>query len=196
MSISVVAVVGAGFMGTGIAESAALAGKHVVLYEPDERPLRQSRGRRSASIEKRMLNGKLTRDEGERPRDRVIYTTRFEDLGGADAVIEAVIEDATLKREVFARLDEQVPDADFLAPNTSSIPIAELAAATSRPQRVLGLCFFSPVPVMRLVEVVAAIDTAETALAAAEESPVTSESARSAPRTARGSSSTRCGSPT
>jgi 3-hydroxybutyryl-CoA dehydrogenase len=143
-----------------------------------------------------MLNGKLTRDEGERPRDRVIYTTRFEDLGGADAVIEAVIEDATLKREVFARLDEQVPDADFLAPNTSSIPIAELAAATSRPQRVLGLCFFSPVPVMRLVEVVAAIDAAETALAAAEESPVTSESARSAPRTARGSSSTRCGSPT
>ena len=192
MSISVVAVVGAGFMGTGIAESAALAGKHVVLYEPDERPLRQPRGRRSASIEKRMLNGKLTRDEGERPRDRVIYTTRFEDLGGA----EAVIEDATLKREVFARLDEQVPDADFLAPNTSSIPIAELAAATSRPQRVLGLCFYSPVPVMRLVEVVAAIDAAETALAAAEESPVTSESARSAPRTARGSSSTRCGSPT
>jgi 3-hydroxybutyryl-CoA dehydrogenase len=168
MSISVVGVVGAGFMGTGIAESAALAGKHVVLYEPDEGPLRRSRERLSASIEKRMLNGKLSRDEGERLNDRVIYTTRFEDLGGADAVIEAVIEDATLKREVFARLDEQLPNADFLASNTSSIPIAELAAATSRPERVLGLHFFSPVPVMRLVEIVAAIDTAETALSAAE----------------------------
>jgi 3-hydroxybutyryl-CoA dehydrogenase len=168
MSISVVGVVGAGFMGTGIAESAALAGKHVVLYEPDERPLRNSRERLSASVEKRMLNGKLSRDEGERLNDRVIFTTRFEDVGGADAVIEAISEDATLKREVFARLDEELPDADFLASNTSSIPIAELAAGTSRPERVLGLHFFSPVPVMRLVEVVAAIDTAETALAAAE----------------------------
>jgi 3-hydroxybutyryl-CoA dehydrogenase len=168
MSISVVGVVGAGFMGTGIAESAALAGKHVVLYEPDEQPLRHSRERLHASVEKGVLNGKLTRDEGERLKDRVICTTRFEDLGGADAVIEAVSEDATLKRELFARLDEQLPDADFLASNTSSIPIAELAAGTSRPQRVLGLHFFSPVPVMRLVEVVAAIDTAETALAAAE----------------------------
>jgi 3-hydroxybutyryl-CoA dehydrogenase len=168
MNISVVGVVGAGFMGTGIAESAALAGKHVVLYEPNERPLRNSRERLSSSIQKRVSNGKLTRDEGERLNDRVIYTTRFEDLGGADAVVEAISEDATLKRDVFARLDEQLPDADFLASNTSSIPIAELAGATSRPQRVLGLHFFSPVPVMRLVEVVAAIDTAESALAAAE----------------------------
>jgi 3-hydroxybutyryl-CoA dehydrogenase len=168
MSISVVGVVGAGFMGSGIAESAAVAGKHVVVYEPDERPLQRSRDSLLASVAKAVARGKLSGADGERVNDRVLYTTRLGDLAGADAVVEAVTEDARIKRELFARLDEELPDAQFLASNTSSIPIAELAARTSRRERVLGLHFFSPVPVMKLVEVVAAIDTSEATLSTAE----------------------------
>jgi 3-hydroxybutyryl-CoA dehydrogenase len=96
-----------------------------------------------------------------------MFTTSLEDLASADAVIEAVTEDLTVKSELFASLDETVPDARFLASNTSSIPIAELAAATTRPERVLGLHFFSPVPVMTLVEVVVALETADDALESA-----------------------------
>ncbi|MBV9800931.1 MAG: 3-hydroxybutyryl-CoA dehydrogenase, partial [Solirubrobacterales bacterium] len=168
MSISVVGVVGAGFMGSGIAESAAVVGKHVVVYEPDERPLQRSRESLEASVAKAVSRGKLASADAEQVADRVLYTTRLGDLGGADAVIEAVTEDARVKRELFARLDEELPDAQFLASNTSSIPIAELAARTSRRDRVLGLHFFSPVPVMKLVEVVTAIDTSEATVSTAE----------------------------
>jgi 3-hydroxybutyryl-CoA dehydrogenase len=155
-------------MGSGIAESTALAGKHVVLYEPEEMPLARSRGQLAASIARAVSRGRLASEEGERTIDRVLHTTRFEDLAGADAVIEAVTENADTKREIFARLDDLLPDAQFLASNTSSIPIAELAAATSRPRRVLGLHFFSPVQAMKLVELVVGIDTAEETVARAE----------------------------
>ena len=101
--------------------------------------------------------------------ERVTFTSRLEDLHGADAVIEAVVEDIEVKRDLFARLDAVTPQVQFLASNTSSIPIAELAAATSRPERVLGLHFFSPVPVMKLVEIVVALDTSEEVVASAEE---------------------------
>jgi 3-hydroxybutyryl-CoA dehydrogenase len=168
MSVSVVAVVGAGFMGTGIAESSAAAGKHVLLYEPEQAPLDGSREKLRESVGRARSRGKLTAEEGEALLDRVIFTTRFEDLHSADAVVEAVSEDAGLKGDLFEQLDEQLPDASFLASNTSSIPIAELAARTGRPERVLGLHFFSPVPVMKLVEVVVALDTAGTAVEAAE----------------------------
>ncbi len=168
MSVSVIGVVGAGFMGSGIAESAAAAGKHVVVYEPDSKPFERSRQNLLISVARAVERGKLERDEGEQVVDRVLYTTRFEDLGGADAVIEAITEDVRIKSEVFGRLGAELPDAQFLASNTSSIPIAELAACTSNPGRVLGLHFFSPVPVMKLVEVVTAIDTAAETVSAAE----------------------------
>jgi len=168
MNISVVGVVGAGFMGSGIAESAATAGKHVVLFEPEEAPLERSREKLGAAASKAVSRGRLSQEEAERMLDRVLYTTRFEDLRGADAVIEAVTEDARIKREMFVRLDEELPDAQFLASNTSSIPIAELAATTARPARVLGLHFFSPVPMMKLVELVIALDTAEETVIVAE----------------------------
>jgi 3-hydroxybutyryl-CoA dehydrogenase len=168
VSVSVIGVVGAGFMGSGIAQSAAAAGKHVLLYEPEEAPLERSRDRLAASLARLVSTGKLDEPAAADLRDRIVYTRRLEDLCGADAVIEAITENAEIKRAMFARLDEQLPDAQFLASNTSSIPIAELAASTDRPGRVLGLHFFSPVPVMKLVEVVVAIDTGEAALAAAE----------------------------
>jgi 3-hydroxybutyryl-CoA dehydrogenase len=168
MTVSVIGVVGAGFMGSGIAESAAAAGKHVVVYEPDDRPFQRSRESLVASVGKAVSRGKLDRDEGEQLVDRVLYTTRFEDLGGADAVIEAVTEDVNIKSKLFARLGQELSELQFLASNTSSIPIAELAAHTPHPERVLGLHFFSPVPVMKLVEVVTAIDTGPETVEAAE----------------------------
>ena len=127
MAVSVIGVVGAGFMGSGIAESAAAAGKHVIVYEPDDRPFQRSRESLATSVGRAVSRGKLDREEGERLVERVLYTTRFEDLGGADAVVEAITEDVHVKSKVFARLGEELPDLQFLASNTSSIPIAELA---------------------------------------------------------------------
>ncbi len=168
MTVSVIGVVGAGFMGSGIAESAAAAGKHVIVYEPDDGPFQRSRESLAVSVGRAVSRGKLDRDAGDQLVERVLYTTRFEDLGGADAVIEAITEDVNIKSKVFGRLGEELPELQFLASNTSSIPIAELAARTPRPERVLGLHFFSPVPVMKLVEVVTAIDTAQETIEAAE----------------------------
>jgi 3-hydroxybutyryl-CoA dehydrogenase len=161
VSVSVVGVVGAGFMGSGIAESAAVAGKHVLVHEPEPAPLERSRGRVEASVAKAVSRGKLQEADAVAALDRIVYTTQLEDLRTADAVIEAILEDARAKGELFARMDDLLPDATFLASNTSSIPVAEIASWTQRPERVLGLHFFSPVPVMSLVEVVAALDTAE-----------------------------------
>jgi 3-hydroxybutyryl-CoA dehydrogenase len=168
MSVTVVGVVGAGFMGSGIAESIASAGKRVIVHEPLEAPLERSRGLLAASLERAISRGRLAADDAAALRERVVYTTRIEDLAEADAAIEAVTESLELKREVFARMDEVLEDAVFLASNTSSIPIADIAADIERPGRVLGLHFFSPVPAMGLVEVVVALDTEAAALAAAE----------------------------
>jgi 3-hydroxybutyryl-CoA dehydrogenase len=166
--ISRIAVVGAGFMGSGIAESAAAAGVDVTVYEPERPPLERSRSRLETSVSRALSRGKLTAEEAEELVSRVTYTTGFDDLGGVDAVVEAVVEDPRVKGKLFAQLDEQLPEAQFLASNTSSIPIAELAAWTRQPERVLGLHFFSPVPVMRLVEVVIGLDTSETTVDRAE----------------------------
>ncbi len=163
--IAVVGVVGAGFMGSGIAESAARADKHVLVYEPERAPLERAREALRRSLERAAARGKV--DDPDVIVDRVAYTSELDDLRAADAVIEAVIEDPKVKGKLFQRLDRVLPDAVFLASNTSSIPIAEIAAWTARPERVLGLHFFSPVPVMSLVEVVRAIDTAEDVLDAA-----------------------------
>jgi 3-hydroxybutyryl-CoA dehydrogenase len=154
-----VGVVGAGFMGSGIAESAARAGLAVKLYEPDEAPLERSRGRIETSVARAVEGGKLSAEEASALVERVEWTTDPDALGGAGVVVEAVVEDAALKGQVFQTLDRLLGEDVILASNTSSIPIAQLASWTDHPQRVLGLHFFSPVPVMKLVEVVVALDT-------------------------------------
>ncbi|HEX3834904.1 MAG TPA: 3-hydroxybutyryl-CoA dehydrogenase [Solirubrobacteraceae bacterium] len=169
MALSRVAVVGAGFMGSGIAESAASAGIDVTVFEPEEAPLERSRSRLHESVDRAVSRGKMTGEEAEGLVGRIAYTTDIGDLDGVDAVMEAVTEDPRVKGRLFASLDEQLPDAQFLASNTSSIPIAEIASWTQRPERVVGLHFFSPVPVMKLVEVVVALNTAEETIAAAEQ---------------------------
>jgi 3-hydroxybutyryl-CoA dehydrogenase len=166
--LSRVGVVGAGFMGSGIAESAASAGIDVTVFEPDAAPLRRSRDRLATSVDRAVSRGKLSAEEAEGLTGRIAYTSEFDDLAGVDAVLEAVTEDPRVKGKLFQRLDQALPEARFLASNTSSIPIAELAAWTERPERVIGLHFFSPVPVMKLVEVVVALDTADDTVSMAE----------------------------
>jgi 3-hydroxybutyryl-CoA dehydrogenase len=155
-------------MGSGIAESAAAAGVDVTVYEPERAPLERSAGRLGESVERAVARGKLTREAADALTGRIAYTSSLDDLHGADAVVEAVFEDPQVKGQIFRELDARLPDAQFLASNTSSIPIAELAVSTRRPERVVGLHFFSPVPVMKLVEVVVALDSGDAAVAAAE----------------------------
>jgi 3-hydroxybutyryl-CoA dehydrogenase len=155
-------------MGSGIAESAAAAGVEVTLYEPEQGPLQRSAGRLRESVERAVSRSKLSREDADALVGRIAHTSSLDDLGGVDAVIEAVFEDPQVKAEIFRELDARLPDVQFMASNTSSIPIAELAASTKRPERVVGLHFFSPVPVMKLVEVIVALDSGDAAVTAAE----------------------------
>jgi 3-hydroxybutyryl-CoA dehydrogenase len=169
MEISRVAVVGAGFMGSGIAESCAAAGIDVTLYEPEQAPLERARGRLQESTGRAVSRGKMSDEEAGALIGRIAYTSSLDDLDGVDGVMEAVVEDPRVKGQLFQTLDERLPDARFLASNTSSIPIAEIASWTQSPERVLGLHFFSPVPVMKLVEVVVALDTSAPTIKVAEQ---------------------------
>jgi 3-hydroxybutyryl-CoA dehydrogenase len=163
-----IGVVGAGFMGSGIAESAARAGMRVRVYEPAAGPLEQSRTRIAQSVERAVRGGKMDAEQAGELKERITFSSELHSLHGAELVIEAIVEDLEVKRNVFRTLDGALDDSVILASNTSSIPIAGLAAATHRPTRVLGLHFFSPVPVMKLVEIVVALDTAEQTIQTAE----------------------------
>jgi len=159
--IESVAVVGGGFMGTGVAEAVAVAGLPVIVRDVDQASLERASARIESSLARAVRGGKLDDDQVRSVRERIELTTHLEAVGQADLVIEAVPEDERLKLDVMSAIDGEVRDDAVVASNTSSIPIAELAQAVSDPTRVLGLHFFSPVPVMPLVEVVVALDTSE-----------------------------------
>jgi 3-hydroxybutyryl-CoA dehydrogenase len=161
-------VVGAGFMGTGIAESAAAAGIEVALYEPIEPQVAKSRERIATSLERAVSGGKRSSEEAEALLARITWSHELDSIADAELVIEAVVEDIEVKVKTFAELDRLLAQDVVIASNTSSIPIAGLAASTGRPERVLGLHFFSPVPVMKLVEVVVGIETSDETVERAE----------------------------
>jgi 3-hydroxybutyryl-CoA dehydrogenase len=167
--IESVAVVGAGFMGTGIAESVAVSGIPVIVRDVDEPSLDRARARLDDSLRRAVTRGKLDPAEADAVRGRIELTTELDAIDAADLVIEAVPEDEDLKLRVMGAIDEIVDEHAIIASNTSSIPIAELARVVRAPERVLGLHFFSPVPVMTLVEVVVALDTSPETLAAAKQ---------------------------
>jgi 3-hydroxybutyryl-CoA dehydrogenase len=162
-------VVGAGFMGSGIAESAARAGISVVLVEADPAALTRSRTRIEESVDRAVRGGKLGEAEVGPLLDRIEWTTELEAVADRDIVVEAVFEDPAVKGPLFRELDRLLPQTAVLASNTSSIPIAQLGSWTAHPERVLGLHFFSPVPVMKLVEVVVGLDTDPDIVRQAEE---------------------------
>ena len=157
-------------MGGGIAEVSAKAGADVVVYEPTEEFAAGSKKRITASLDKAVEKGKLAAADRDAALARLRFTTDLKDLADRQLVIEAIVEDENVKAKVFAQLDEIITDPDaVLASNTSSIPIMKIAAATKNPQRVLGLHFFNPVPVLPLVELVATLVTNEKAVAAVAE---------------------------
>lgn len=168
-SIDRVGVVGAGFMGSGIAESCAKAGMGVVVFEPEGAALKRSRERMEASLERAIAGGKLDEAAASALIDRITWTKDGDAMADRQVVVEAVFEDADVKGPIFRDLDAMLPETALLASNTSSIPIAQLASWTQHRERVLGLHFFSPVPVMKLVEVVVALETAPTAVGVAED---------------------------
>jgi 3-hydroxybutyryl-CoA dehydrogenase len=167
--IESVAVVGGGFMGTGIAEAVAVAGLPVTVRDVDDASLARAGERIDASLARAVRGGKLDDEQVRAVRERIELTTRLETIAEADLVVEAVPEDERLKLAVMEAIDGVARQDAIVASNTSSIPIAELAQAIRDPSRVLGLHFFSPVPVMMLVEVVVALDTSQGTIASAKQ---------------------------
>lgn len=168
-AIERVGVIGAGQMGGGIAEVCARAGVDVTVFETTEELVTAGRTRIAKSLERGVSAGKITERERDGALANLRFTTTLADLADRQLVIEAVIEDETVKAGIFSKLDEIITDPDaVLASNTSSIPIMKIAAATKNPARVLGLHFFNPVPVLPLVELVTTLETSEGAAARTE----------------------------
>ncbi len=166
MEIQRIGIIGVGLMGAGIAEVCARAGYDTLVREINDELLAKGLDRIETSMQSAVQRGKLTSADQEAARSRVQATTRLEDFADRDLVIEAAIEDMHLKKDLFAQLDQICPPDAILASNTSSIPIIQLATATKRPDRVLGMHFFNPVPTMQLVELVRTLTTSDETLAA------------------------------
>jgi len=152
-------VVGAGIMGSGITEVVARTGVATVFVETDDERVSRGRSAIERSMERAVERGKLTAEERDATLDRISGTTDLEDVVDADLVIEAATEDMPTKLGLFRRLDELTRPDVVLASNTSSLPIVDLAMVTKRPERVLGMHFFNPPPIMRLLELVPSIRT-------------------------------------
>jgi len=159
--VRTVGIIGCGLMGSGIAETVARAGQTVVFLEASEELVERARNRIETSTLRAVERGRLETAERDALLGRISGTTDVHELADVDLVIEAATEDHDTKVGMFRRLDEVTKPDVILASNTSSIPIADLGAATSRPDKVLGMHFFNPVPVMGLIELVRAITTSE-----------------------------------
>jgi 3-hydroxybutyryl-CoA dehydrogenase len=156
-------------MGSGIAQVAAQGGWTVTLVDTTEQALARGRGGIEASLEKFAAKGRISAEDAGATLGRISTGTELDAAADADLVVEAVFEQADIKRDIFATLDGLVKDTAVLASNTSAIPITKLAAATSRPERVVGTHFFSPVPMMALCELVRGRHTSDETLATARE---------------------------
>ncbi|MBC7339748.1 MAG: 3-hydroxyacyl-CoA dehydrogenase family protein [Firmicutes bacterium] len=169
MYIFKAAVVGAGAMGAEIAQVISWSGLPVVLKDVDQAMLDRGMERIRGIYQRRVDRGRMTRDEMEQKMALITPTLTYDGFGDVDLVVEAVPEKMDLKKRVFAELDRATPSTAILASNTSALSITEMAAATSRPQRVVGLHFFYPAAVMKLVEVIAGRETSEETLDTAVE---------------------------
>jgi len=164
MDIRTVGVIGAGQMGSGIAHVAAASGFSVLLADLEEPYLARARAAIEKNLDREVAKGKRTSQEKAAALERITTSTVLSGLAEADVVVEAVVEDEAVKKDLFRKLDSICPESTILASNTSSISITRLAGATGRPERVIGMHFMNPVPVMVLVEVVRGLVTsAETA---------------------------------
>ena len=169
MSLDRVFVLGAGLMGHGIAQVSAAAGKAVTLADRTEDLAAKGRQRIAANLARQVEKGKLEQADADAVLGRVTTGVGVEGAGGHDLVIEAVFEDEALKRESWAAITDVADAAAIFATNTSSISITALATATDRPDRFIGLHFFSPVPVMGLIEIIRGLETADATASACHE---------------------------
>ncbi len=167
MAIERVGVAGCGLMGSGIVEVSAKAGCDVVVREIDDGALAAGKARIVKSLDRAVGKGKLDPAARDEALARITFTTSLDDFADRDLVIEAIIESLDAKNELFGYLDGVCPEGTIFASNTSSLTVTDMAAATSRPQRFVGLHFFNPVPVMKLVEVVRTIVTSQETFDAA-----------------------------
>jgi 3-hydroxybutyryl-CoA dehydrogenase len=164
MKIRKVGIVGCGLMGSGIAEVAARRGYQVVVSEANDELLAKGLDRVRASLTKAVSRGKATQQEMDEALSRIQGTTRLEDFAPCDLIVEAVTEDMALKKEIFAALDGICPSHTIIGSNTSCLCVTEMASVTRRGDKVLGLHFFNPVPVMKLLEIVRTILTSDETL--------------------------------
>jgi 3-hydroxybutyryl-CoA dehydrogenase len=169
MTIKNVGVIGCGLMGSGIAQVAAQAGFSTLVVEANDELLQRGLGNLRKTLERLAERGKLDVAVKEATLERISGTTRLEELKACDIVVEAITENQPIKNETFAKLDRICPPATILASNTSSCNVTAMAAATKRPGQVLGLHFFNPVPLMKLVEVVRTILTDDATVRTATE---------------------------
>lgn len=163
MQVKKIGVVGAGIMGSGIAQVASAAGYNVVLNDIEDRFLDRGLDSISKSLERMVKKEKITSDDKNTIIGRIIKSTRLDDFSDVDFVVEAVIEDKPLKHDIFKRLDSICRKDVILSSNTSSISITSLAAVTSKSDKVIGMHFINPVPVMKLIEVIKGLDTSDEA---------------------------------
>ena len=160
-AIRTVGVVGCGLMGSGIAQVCAQSGYRTIVREVDDATVSQGLGRIESFLSQGVARGKQSEEEKARTLSNLSGTTDLEDLATCDLVIEAIVENMDAKRELLATLDRAVGDDALFASNTSSLCITEMAAATTRPERFVGLHFFSPVPIMKMVEVIRGLVTSD-----------------------------------
>jgi 3-hydroxybutyryl-CoA dehydrogenase len=169
MTVKQIFVAGAGQMGAGIAQVAAQAGYQVILWDVTHELAQRGLSGIDRFLARAVEKGKLTAADRSAALGRIRPVAEFEPASAAELVIEAVVEDARVKRELFGRLDGICPEAAILASNTSSLPITELGAVTRRPDRVIGMHFMNPVPLMQLVEVIRGVATSDSTYQAVEE---------------------------
>ncbi|MEC1523224.1 3-hydroxyacyl-CoA dehydrogenase family protein [Neobacillus niacini] len=161
MKIKTVGVVGAGTMGSGISNAIASCGYKVLLYDIGEKQLQRGLLQIEKFMDKGIQRGKISEKQKVDSLENIYITTNFEDLKEADFVIEAVVEDIKVKKNVFSRLDDLLHEEAIIATNTSSMSITEIAEATKRQDRVVGMHFFNPAQIMKLVEVVRGFKTSD-----------------------------------
>ncbi|ASF40921.1 3-hydroxybutyryl-CoA dehydrogenase [Halobacillus halophilus] len=169
MAINKVMVIGAGQMGAGIAQVFAQAGLSVILNDLDQQALDKGIDGIKKRLERAVEKDRISEPEKNKTLDLLSGTTDMNDASNCDLVVEAVVENMDIKTKVFKSLDEITPEHAILASNTSSLPITEIAAATDRPSQVIGMHFMNPVPVMKLVEIIRAIQTSDETYQAIED---------------------------
>lgn len=158
----IIGVIGSGAMGSGIAQVAAEAGHQVVIYDTQQEALDRAAGKLTALMQRLVEKGRRSTADAEKLIARIHFTAVFEELSPAGLVIEAIVEDLAVKKEVFARLEGLLSPDAILASNTSSLSITAIAAACNNPERVIGIHFFNPAPLMQLVEIIPALQTRDS----------------------------------